>query len=106
MRPSWPAPMMPIFMSADEAGLTSDRVGRARLMFDLLGTVPELENDGIFVRQNRGGEQRRVRRTRRPMASVPTGIPAGICTMESSESMPLSALRLHGNAQDRQRGFR
>ena len=26
-----------------------------------------------------------------PMASVPTGIPAGICTVESSESRPLSA---------------
>ena len=27
----------------------------------------------------------------RPMASVPTGMPAGICTIESSESMPLRA---------------
>ena len=27
-----------------------------------------------------------------PMASVPTGMPAGICTMESSESMPFRAL--------------
>ena len=25
-----------------------------------------------------------------PMASVPTGMPAGICTVESSESMPFS----------------
>ena len=25
-----------------------------------------------------------------PMASVPTGTPAGICTVESNESIPLS----------------
>ncbi len=27
-----------------------------------------------------------------PMASVPTGTPPGICTMDSNESIPLSAL--------------
>src|SRR5690606_20647873 len=31
-----------------------------------------------------------------PMAKVATGIPAGICTIESSESMPLSALLCTG----------
>ena len=28
----------------------------------------------------------------RPIASVPTGTPAGICTIDSSESIPFSAL--------------
>src|SRR5690606_17525260 len=32
----------------------------------------------------------------RPIAIVPTGTPAGICTMESSESMPFSALDCTG----------
>ena len=31
-----------------------------------------------------------------PMAKVATGIPAGICTMESSESMPFSAFDCTG----------
>ena len=33
-----------------------------------------------------------------PIASVPTGTPAGICTIESSESMPLSVAALHRHA--------
>ena len=33
---------------------------------------------------------RRCARRAEPIASVPTGIPAGICTVESSESMPFS----------------
>ena len=39
----------------------------------------------------------------RPIASVPTGIPAGICTMERRS--PLS-VRLDGDAEDRERGLR
>ncbi len=31
-----------------------------------------------------------------PMANVATGMPAGICTIDSSESMPLSALDCTG----------
>ena len=36
-----------------------------------------------------------------PMASVPTGTPAGICTMESSESTPLQRAALDGHAEHR-----
>ncbi len=41
-----------------------------------------------------------------PMASVATGTPPGICTIESSESSPLSVLDSHGHAQHGQRGVR
>ena len=41
-----------------------------------------------------------------PMATVATGTPAGICTMESSESSPRSALRRHRHADHRQRRMR
>ncbi len=39
----------------------------------------------------------------RPMASVPTGMPAGICTIDSRLSMPFSACDLDRHAQHRQR---
>ena len=38
-----------------------------------------------------------------PMASVPTGTPAGICTIESSASMPLQHRRRHRHAEHRHR---
>ena len=46
---------------------------------------------GIGGREYGNREQRRVRR-----ASVPTGTPAGICTIDSSESIPCSALDCTG----------
>ncbi len=39
-----------------------------------------------------------------PMASVPTGTPAGICTIERSESRPVECLALDGHAQHGQHG--
>ena len=36
----------------------------------------------VAQRQDAGGKQRRIDGAGRPMASVPTGMPGGICTME------------------------
>ena len=53
------------------------------------------------------GEQRpRSSRPALPIASVPTGTPAGIWTIDSSESMPLERLRLDRNAEHGKRGLR
>ena len=41
-----------------------------------------------------------------PMARVPTGTPLGICTMESSESMPCSAVAANGDAEHGEDGAR
>ena len=41
-----------------------------------------------------------------PMASVPTGMPAGIWTIDSRLSMPFSALAFDRHAEHRQRGHR
>ncbi len=41
-----------------------------------------------------------------PMANVATGTPPGICTIDSSESMPFSACDLHRHSQHRQRRVR
>jgi hypothetical protein len=49
------------------------------------------EDLGATRAEDRGGEQAALIAPARPMASVATGIPAGICTMESRESTPLSA---------------
>ena len=40
-----------------------------------------------------------------PMAKVGTGMPAGICTIESSESSPWRCLVGHRNAEHRERGL-
>ena len=40
-----------------------------------------------------------------PIASVPTGMPAGICTIDSSESMPLSAFDCTGTPSTGRRGL-
>ena len=42
----------------------------------------------------------------RPIASVPTGIPAGICTIESSESIPCSGFDLDRHTEHGQRRLR
>ena len=41
-----------------------------------------------------------------PIASVPTGTPPGICTIDSSESMPFKRVALHRHAQHRQQRIR
>ena len=41
-----------------------------------------------------------------PIASVATGTPPGICTIDSSESSPCSARALHRHAEHRQHGVR
>ena len=41
-----------------------------------------------------------------PMASVATGTPPGICTIESSESRPLQRRALHRHAEHRQQRVR
>ena len=95
MRPSWPAPMMPIFMSARARGPAA--AGRGRLRSVPRGTGPE---PCVRCRTCSREWQRRADAAlvapAAPMASVPTGMPAGICTIESSESMPLSAFDCTG----------
>ena len=44
-----------------------------------------------LARMRDGQQRRRWRRRPVPIASVPTGTPRGICTIDSSESRPLSA---------------
>lgn len=53
--------------------------------------IEPLGEPGIGERQHGGGEQGGVDGPARPIASVPTGMPAGICTMESRLSCPESA---------------
>ena len=45
----------------------------------------------ISQRQNLGCHQTGILGTGRPIASVPTGTPPGICTIDSSESIPFRA---------------
>ena len=57
--------------------------------------------------RSRGSRRRGVPRLTAPagpIASVPTGTPVGICTIESSESRPLSVFGLHRYTRHRQRG--
>ena len=41
-----------------------------------------------------------------PIETVATGTPAGICTMDSRESMPSRVFKRHGDADHRQRSDR
>ena len=59
----------------------------------------------VFVAEDGSGQQRRVYRAGLPMASVPTGMPAGIWAMESRESMTCQGLGFHRHAEYRQAGL-
>ena len=50
----------------------------------------------LVVGQHGDGEQRALAAPASPMAKVATGMPFGICTMESSESTPDRALDCTG----------
>ena len=53
-------------------------------------------NLGKIARQQGNRKKPRVFAPAAPIAKVATGIPAGICTIESSESIPLNALLCTG----------
>ncbi len=93
-------------VASDGRGATTrrvDRDARAPAAFARRGT------DRAYARcPGTSSPGWRPRATRRwsapdlPMATVATGMPRGICTIDSSESMPDSDARLHGHADDRQ----
>ena len=95
MRPSWPAPMMPIFMlraAARGSGCASTLLGLRR--------AERLERRAdLRMLCCRGSRPRAAphwwRRPCRSPACRP-GMPAGICTIDSSESMPFSVFDCTG----------
>ncbi len=68
------------------SGCSSDRRG-----LKLAEAHQSFPNPVVVQRDHGCREQRRVHGAGRPIASVPTGTPAGICTIDSSESIPFSA---------------
>ena len=108
MRPSWPPPRMPMVAPGGSGACVSHR---------------RPGNSGTASVWSRAEVVERGRRCRRrssarmaaassaalmapasPMARVPTGMPAGICTIESRLSWPPSALDLDRHAEHRQGG--
>ena len=105
MRPSWPAPTMPTVMGVSVARV---RVARAPAAVCASRNASQRGGDCRVARW-RGWRRRSsaaLVAPAVPMAKVATGTPAGICTIDSSESMPFERFRLHRHAQHRQRGLR
>ena len=87
---------------ADAAARTASPFSCGRAAQVVLERRHPLAQAGVGRGEDADGEQAR-RCGRRRSATVATGTPAGICTIESSESMPVEVLQRHGHADDRQR---
>ena len=88
MRPSWPPPRTPtLTRSSSGSGIGED--GRRLLGRDSARSASRIA--GCLAPRIAAASSAALIAPARPIASVPTGTPAGICTIESSESTPLSA---------------
>ena len=85
------------FSGRDAAGPLLDLVGQLAT----IGRQP-LGERGVAWAQDLSGQHRGVRGAPLPMATVATGTPLGICTIDSSASMPSSGRRGDRHADDRQ----
>ncbi len=114
MRPSCPPPKIPI--------VAPGRIGSRRL--ELTSASPSIRLRQHLVRPRRAPRHQRSRSSASvvasiatasspafaapaaPIASVPTGTPFGICTIDSSESIPCSAVAGNRHAQHRNHRLR
>ena len=89
----WPAPMTPILMSAvcgwERLGEHAGRLLAAELVQRGADVV-------VLVGENGAASSAALVAPATPMASVPTGMPAGICTIDSKVARPLSAFDCTG----------
>ena len=90
IRPSWPAPTMPMRMgdlAGGWIGLREDLGGLALAE----GRERVAEAAGACAARIAAASSAAFRAPGSPIATVATGTPAGICAIESSESRPFSA---------------
>ena len=91
------APQLPAAQHADggarRESAASRQLFRANFRGLLVAKLAQLlAQRRVVIGEDRDGQQRRVVRARLSRSpSVPTGMPPGICTIDSSESMPFSA---------------
>ena len=116
MRPSWPPPRMPSVTPGEALGAGWGIMTGPLMRGDgLLGhgrglpRPPCLEPPASVASDSArmaAASSAALMAPALPMASVPTGMPAGIWTIDSRLSTPRSAVALHRHAQHRQRGQR
>ena len=94
MRPSWPAPMMPILMWGSSG--CAGRAGRAPCRSGGAERIERRGDVGCRWPRIAAASSAAFVAPAAPIASVPTGMPAGICTIDSSESRPFSVFDCTG----------
>ena len=95
MRPSCPAPTMPMVIGRVSAS-TGSGWARTLAVCSARNFLSAASISGRLFARMAAAARPALVAPATPMANVATGMPAGICTMDSSESRPLSAFDCTG----------
>ena len=109
MRPSWPPPRMPMVAPGVErrsAGQSFGRLRRRPRSARARQASSRLASAVSDSASTAAASSAALIAPGLPMASVPTGMPAGICTIEEKAVLALERVRIHRHAEHRQRRHR
>ena len=103
MRPSWPPPTRPIVALGGSGDVIRGRVGHSLRSAPRAALSSRSANAGSLFARIAAASRAALTAPARPIASVPTGMPAGICTIDKQAVHALKTVGFDRHAEHRQR---